>query len=447
MELSEQIPVRAEVTLEQAVLSGTLTKDAVRRIPTGLSLAVVRIQLTAAMKTLPQERLRREIKRKKASRQEQDRDPAPPGPKFLKTVITSSMTSAAIGMSAIGLGKEPNLDKISLSRRGPVTPSPLELQQETAAQALEGLGSEPGGQRLISHLSLEVISSKVIVPEQATCEGSGGITARLQACTGSQKEEMEVAFAPRSSEAQTASCRGTWRTEAVCKVTDVIPVAKDIPLLSAATLGVNPCTAYRMLKDFGTLKPGDTVIQNGANSAVGQAVIQIAAAMGLNTINIIRDRPNLKELKEKLKSLGANLVITEETLQEPEVTNLFKEIRKPKLALNCVGGHSAGNLLAHMEYGSTMVTYGGMAKKPVPVPAKSLIFKDINICGFWMTQWKRNNMHDLSKIKAMVAELAELVRRGQLSAPTCTQVPFQDYKVALDATMKSYSKKHVLMME
>jgi trans-2-enoyl-CoA reductase len=45
-----------------------------------------------------------------------------------------------------------------------------------------------------------------------------------------------------------------------------------------------------MLKDFIDLKPGDWVIQNGANSAVGQAVIQIAAARGLKTINLIRDR-------------------------------------------------------------------------------------------------------------------------------------------------------------
>ena len=35
---------------------------------------------------------------------------------------------------------------------------------------------------------------------------------------------------------------------------------------------------------------GDAVIQNGANSGVGQAVIQLAAAWGLNTVNIVRDR-------------------------------------------------------------------------------------------------------------------------------------------------------------
>ena len=38
---------------------------------------------------------------------------------------------------------------------------------------------------------------------------------------------------------------------------DVISLPNDIPLLSAATLGVNPCTAFRMLSDFEDLKPGN----------------------------------------------------------------------------------------------------------------------------------------------------------------------------------------------
>lgn len=37
----------------------------------------------------------------------------------------------------------------------------------------------------------------------------------------------------------------------------VISLPKDIPLLCAATLGVNPCTAWRMLLDFEELKPGE----------------------------------------------------------------------------------------------------------------------------------------------------------------------------------------------
>lgn len=38
------------------------------------------------------------------------------------------------------------------------------------------------------------------------------------------------------------------------------------------------------------LYPGDSVIQNAANSGVGQAVIQIAKAFGIKTINVVRDR-------------------------------------------------------------------------------------------------------------------------------------------------------------
>ncbi|XP_041096411.1 enoyl-[acyl-carrier-protein] reductase, mitochondrial isoform X2 [Polyodon spathula] len=117
---------------------------------------------------------------------------------------------------------------------------------------------------------------------------------------------------------------GTWRTEAVLNETTLTAVPNDIPLLCAASLSVNPCTAFRMLSDFESLQPGDCVIQNAANSGVGQAVVQIAATRGIHTINIVRDRPDLHQLTERLKSLGADHVITEDTLRKPEMKELFK---------------------------------------------------------------------------------------------------------------------------
>nr|XP_055245787.1 enoyl-[acyl-carrier-protein] reductase, mitochondrial isoform X3 [Gorilla gorilla gorilla] len=158
---------------------------------------------------------------------------------------------------------------------------------------------------------------------------------------------------------------GTWRTEAVFSEEALIQVPSDIPLQSAATLGVNPCTAYRMLMDFEQLQPGDSVIQNASNSGVGQAVIQIATALGLRTINVVRDRPDIQKLSDRLKSLGAEHVITEEELRRPEMKNFFKDMPQPRLALNCVGGKSSTELLRQLARGGTMVTYGGMAKQPV----------------------------------------------------------------------------------
>lgn len=79
----------------------------------------------------------------------------------------------------------------------------------------------------------------------------------------------------------------------------------------------NPCTAYRMLHDFVSLNKDDVVIQNGANSACGQNVIQLAKIFGFQTVNIIRSRPepDLENLKNHLKSLGATIVLTQEELR------------------------------------------------------------------------------------------------------------------------------------
>ncbi|XP_027005800.1 enoyl-[acyl-carrier-protein] reductase, mitochondrial isoform X3 [Tachysurus fulvidraco] len=240
---------------------------------------------------------------------------------------------------------------------------------------------------------------------------------------------------------------GTWSATSVFNEGDLVTVPSDISVHSAATLGVNPCTAFRMLSDFESLMPGDTVIQNAANSGVGQAVIQIAAAKGVHTINVVRDRPDLQQLTERLIAMGATYVIKEEMLRKPEIKDIFKVCPRPKLALNGVGGKSATELLRQLQAGGTMVTYGGMAKQPVTVPVSALIFKDVKVRGFWVTQWKRDNKHDDEALRLMLDELCTLIRAGKLSAPSCTEVGMKDFHKALDNAMKPYiSSKQIIVM-
>ncbi len=90
---------------------------------------------------------------------------------------------------------------------------------------------------------------------------------------------------------------------------------------------------------------GDCVIQNAANSGVGRAVIQLCKSMGVTTVNVVRTRPDIDELKQELYDLGANYVLTQEELGtaktrewiqcDPAVRNRIS------LGLNCVGGKAA----------------------------------------------------------------------------------------------------------
>ncbi|NXR12430.1 MECR protein, partial [Semnornis frantzii] len=244
-----------------------------------------------------------------------------------------------------------------------------------------------------------------------------------------------------------ANALGTWRTQGVFPEETLLKVPSNIPVLCAATLSVNPCTAFRMLADFESLAPGDSVIQNAANSGVGQAVIQIAKAFGIKTINVVRDRPDLPKLVERLMALGADHVITEDMLRKPEMKEIFKSIPKPRLALNCVGGKSTTEMLRHLQPKGTMVTYGGMAKQPLTVPVSAFIFRDVRLRGFWMTQWRKDHARDQESLTTMMDTLCQLIQRGQLTAPVCTEVPLQDYKAALENAMKPFiSSKQILLL-
>ncbi|KAK7865851.1 hypothetical protein R5R35_003969 [Gryllus longicercus] len=225
---------------------------------------------------------------------------------------------------------------------------------------------------------------------------------------------------------------GTWCTHVLCPEDHLTKVSMELGIAEAATLTVNPCSAYTMLKDYVDLKPGDTVIQNAGNSACAQYVIQLCKIWGLRTINIVRNRPNIDELKKFLTDLGATYVVTEE---ETKNLDLFKSGKepKPKLALNAVGGKNALDMLRHVDNGGYMLTYGGMSHRPVSIPTSSLIFKDIQCIGFWMLY--ANQRHSPEESERMYNELIKLMVSGQLKAPHHTFMPFTHFQEALANTI------------
>lgn len=243
---------------------------------------------------------------------------------------------------------------------------------------------------------------------------------------------------------------GTWCQQLVCQSDQLISVPNDISPEAAATILVNPCTAYRMLEDFVNLRPGDCVIQNGANSSVGRAVIQIAAMKGIRTINIVRDRPNFEELEKDLLSIGATMVIKADRLILPETQAHIKSTLgcQPALAFNCVGGQAATDLARSLAPGGTLVTYGGMSRKPVTIPTGLLIFNDIHINGFWISAWYKRQVEELktgqkgpltSKREEMMQTLFTMIRSGKLrTAPSRTH-PLKAWRTALEKVMEPYT--------
>ncbi|CAF0877807.1 unnamed protein product [Adineta steineri] len=239
---------------------------------------------------------------------------------------------------------------------------------------------------------------------------------------------------------------GNWRSHAIVSINDLIKIPSDIKIEAAATLSVNPCTAYRLLKDFVTLEKGDTVIQNGGNSSVGQAVIQLGKLWNINVVNIIRNRDQgMNELVAYLKSIGAEHIYIEEDLRKETLrSTLWSTIPRPKLGFNCVGGKATSDLLRVLDKSATLVTYGGMSKQPVTIPTAEFIFRDLTCQGFWMSQWKKDNYKG-SEFAKMLHELIGFIRHGHLKPPKCQTFSLTDYKVAIDQAQQPMNTKKILL--
>ncbi|GAB0491272.1 hypothetical protein MMPV_002524 [Pyropia vietnamensis] len=210
---------------------------------------------------------------------------------------------------------------------------------------------------------------------------------------------------------------GTWRHAAVLSSSDVLAVPKSVPLAVAATLTSGASTALRLLSDFGSLSSGDVVVQSGGESAVGEAVAQLAAKRGVKTVTFVKENAEYTATVERLKAVGGDVVVSEAYASSSGMRELIADIGSPKLALNGTGGKVATEMARMLAPCGTLVTYGS-ATPGLTVPASALTGKDLVLRGFSMQRWLETASR--ADAEGMVAELAE----AGLSSSALSKVKF-----------------------
>lgn len=247
---------------------------------------------------------------------------------------------------------------------------------------------------------------------------------------------------------------GTWSSHMVCNAQDVVKIEQNRSLdpltdVMASTLQVNPATAYRMLNDFVSLKRGkDVVMQNAANSAVGQAVAQIASRkLGIETINLVRSRPNLADLKQTFAHFSdrgtkakAHLFTYDELANKSsdvkyQIRDIIEKSGRLRLGLNALCGPDNMNMVKYFDSDATLVTYGAMSKQPLSLPAGLIIFKNLAVRGFMMNQWYQK--HDRTSRQHLMRELVEWYQDKTLEPPRATIVEVSRSKDVTETARKA----------
>ena len=135
----------------------------------------------------------------------------------------------------------------------------------------------------------------------------------------------------------------------------------------AAALGTSWLTAYSLLFTSANVKPGDTVLVQGAGGGVSTAAIQLAHAAGLEVFVTSRDA----DKRSKALKLGANAAL-ETGARLP---------RKVDAVIESVGAATWGHSVRSVRPGGTIAICGATTGDQPGAELTRIFFQDIRVQG------------------------------------------------------------------
>ncbi len=203
---------------------------------------------------------------------------------------------------------------------------------------------------------------------------------------------------------------GTWSEYAIAHHRALIPVPDALTDDVAAQLFVNPFTAYALVEDSG-VPEGGWLMLTAAGSAFGKMVIQLCKRRGIQTIGTVRQN----ELNDDLKALGLTEVINTETENLAASVKQNTDGNGVACVHDAVGGHTATEALKCLAKGGTLLIYGLLSMQDPSINAGLLIFRELTVKGFWLTDWMRRV--DPKTRQNVAQNVIELLSSGQFQLP------------------------------
>lgn len=299
---------------------------------------------------------------------------------------------------------------------------------------------EPGR----GEVRLRVLLSPIHNHDLWTVRGSYGFKPELPARAGTEVvgivdalgegvEGLEV-----GQRVATGGAFGAWAEYVVTKAGGLIPIPDDLSDEVAAQLVAMPFSAITLLASL-DLSEGDWLVQNAANGAVGRMVAQLAAARGIRVLGLVRRSAAVEELAE----LGiGDVVATDADDWKQRVTEVTGGA-PIKAGVDSVGGRPAGDVLALLADGGTLVVFGAMDSPRLDLSSGDVIFKEAVVRGFWAS--KVIGSMPAQQRRAFFAELVQRAGDGSLDLSVEKVYPLAEVREASAANFRPGRRGKLLL--
>ncbi|MER3415319.1 MAG: zinc-binding dehydrogenase [Gemmataceae bacterium] len=232
---------------------------------------------------------------------------------------------------------------------------------------------------------------------------------------------------------------GNWQELVVIPARQAVPLPEDLSDEQAATFFVNPATVLAMLEHVLRVRRGDWLAQTAAGSALGRMIIRYAARYGLHTINIVRRR----DIVSDLKNLGADEVLVQG--QDDILARIMActANRGVSYVLDAVGGEIGSLLVESLAPGGRMLVYGTLSQQPLTLAPRHLMTGMRRVEGFWLSEWARRQ-RALTMLR-LFRKIARCLRMGILSTAIEETYPMAAIAEAVRAAKKPGRQGKILV--
>ena len=286
---------------------------------------------------------------------------------------------------------------------------------------------------------IDVLAAAINPAHLLTLQGDYGIQPQLPAIPGAEGigKIVKVGKAVKNVDlgdlVMIPPYSGTWRQQVVVPADRiVVKFPKDGDPAQMSMLMANPPTAWLLLKTVLDLNPGDWVIQNAANSAVGQYVMQLAKIYGLHTVNVVR-RDGLEKL---ISETGGDVCVVDGSNLQSQVRSATNNANI-RLGIDAVAGEYTQHLANCLSDDGIIANYGLLSGSPCHLDPSDIIFRNISLKGVWLTQWLKGRNSTPDVRLAVYEELRGYIIDGRLQANVEATYPLEDIKIAVSHAMQT----------
>jgi NADPH:quinone reductase len=175
---------------------------------------------------------------------------------------------------------------------------------------------------------------------------------------------------------------GMWAEYVLTSAQACVPLRKDIEIERAATMLVNPLSAWAMMDE---VRRGGhrALVQTAAASALGRMLIRLGQKFSIPTINVVRRAEQVMLLRD----LGAEHVLDSSSPDfDANLRQLCHKL-KASIGFDAVAGEMSARVLHAQPRGSRLLVYGALSLREVEADPGSLIFEGKRVEGFWLSAW------------------------------------------------------------